>query len=119
MPRTTATAMPPPPGDDDAVHPREARPRQNIRATIDALFGEDPEAIIARCHDGRGAERAGDRHGHRTRQTLGTFGTETVPRPFRARLASGRIQMRKVDGRKTLDQTAARDFPPQGPKLLT
>ena len=85
--------MPAPLGDDDAVDPIEARLRQNIRATIEALFEEEPEAAIGRCRHGRGAGRQGDRHGHRTRQIVGTFGAGTVTVP--------RARIKQADGGTT------------------
>jgi transposase-like protein len=80
-------------GDDDAFDPIEARLRQNIRATIEALFEEELEAAIGRCRYGRGAGRKGYRHGHRSRQLVGTFGTETVQVP--------RARIQDADGRTT------------------
>ena len=66
--------------------PIEDRLRQNIRATIEALFEEELEAFIGRCRYGRGeGAQKGYRHGHRDRQLIGTFGTETVRVP-RARI---------------------------------
>ena len=73
--------------------PIEDRLRQTVRATIEALFEEELEAFIGRCRYGRGgATRKGYRHGHRERQLIGTFGTETVSVP-RARIEdeAGRI----------------------------
>lgn len=93
MTETTATAMPALLGDDDAFDPIEARLRQNIRATIEALFEEELEAAIGRCRYGRGAGRKGYRHGHRSRQLVGTFGTETVQVP--------RARIQDADGRTT------------------
>lgn len=66
--------------------PIEDRLRQNIRATIEALFEEELAAFIGRCRYGRGGgSKKGYRHGHRERQLVGTFGTETVSVP-RARI---------------------------------
>ena len=66
--------------------PIEDRLRQNIRATIEALFEEELADFIGRCRYGRGdGSKKGYRHGHRERQLTGTFGTETVSVP-RARL---------------------------------
>jgi transposase-like protein len=70
------------PGHD----PIEDRLRQNIRATIEALFEEELAEFIGRCrYDRVGATKKGYRHGHRERQLVGTFGTETVSVP-RARI---------------------------------
>ena len=67
--------------------PIEDRLRQNIRVTIEALFEEELGAFIGRCRYGRGgAKKKGYRNGHRQRQVVGTFGTETVSVP-RARVA--------------------------------
>ncbi|WP_299657390.1 transposase, partial [uncultured Jannaschia sp.] len=64
----------------------EDRLRQNIRATIEALFEEELAAFIGRCRYGRGnGSTKGYRHGHRDRQLTGTFGTQTVSVP-RARI---------------------------------
>ena len=66
--------------------PIEDRLRQNIRATIEALFEEELADVIGRCRYGRGGgSKKGYRHGHRARQLVGTFGTETVSVP-RARI---------------------------------
>ena len=68
--------------------PIEDRLRQNIRVTIEALFEEELGAFIGRCRYGRGgAKKKGYRNGHRQRQVVGTFGTETVSVP-RARVFS-------------------------------
>lgn len=93
MTETTVTAMPALLGDDDAFDPIEARLRQNIRATIEALFEEELEVAIGRCRYGRGAGRKGYRHGHRSRQLVGTFGAETVQVP--------RARIQAADGRTT------------------
>ena len=66
--------------------PIEDRLRENIRATIEALFEEELAAFIGRCrYDRGGGSRKGYRHGHRERQLVGTFGAETVRVP-RARI---------------------------------
>lgn len=66
--------------------PIEDRLRSNIRATIEAVFEEELSDFLGRLRYGRGdAPRKGYRHGHRTRQITGTFGTETVRVP-RARI---------------------------------
>ena len=66
--------------------PIEDRLRENIRVTIEALFEEELGAFIGRCRYGRGgAKKKGYRNGHRERQVVGTFGTETVSVP-RARI---------------------------------
>jgi len=71
---------------DAGYDPIEDRLRQNIRATIEALFEEELAAVIGRCRYDRGEGlKKGYRHGHRDRQLVGTFGTETVSVP-RARI---------------------------------
>ena len=66
--------------------PIEDRLRQNVRATIEAVFEEELADFIGRCRYGRGdGAQKGYRHGHRERQLVGTFGTETVSVP-RARI---------------------------------
>jgi transposase-like protein len=60
--------------------------RMNVRATIEAVFEEEPVGFPGRLRQGRGDGPAkGYRHGHRERQFTGTFGTETVRVP-RARI---------------------------------
>ncbi|MFZ3585549.1 transposase, partial [Loktanella sp. DJP18] len=62
--------------------PIEDRLRENIRATIEAVFEEELEAFLGRCRYDRGtAKLKGYRHGHRERQLTGTFGTETISVP--------------------------------------
>jgi len=80
--------------------PIEDRLRQNIRTTIEALSEEELADVIGRCRYGRGGgSREGYRHGHRERQLVGTFGTETVSVP-RARIkpASRTKQARSPSG---------------------
>ena len=100
MAETTAPATPALPGDDDTFDPIEARLRQTIRATIEAPLEEEVEAAIGRCRYGPGAGRKGYRHGHRSRQLVGTFGTETVQVP--------RARIRDADGRTTEWRSRAR-----------
>jgi transposase-like protein len=58
----------------------------NVRATIEAVFEEEPAGFPGRLRQGRGDGPAkGYRHGHRERQFTGTFGAETVRVP-RARI---------------------------------
>jgi putative transposase len=86
MNQTTDTTTPALLCGDAGYDPIEDRLRQNIRATIEALFEEELAAVIGRCryHRGGGLKK-GYRHGHRDRQLVGTFGTETVSVP-RARI---------------------------------
>jgi len=68
--------------------PIEDRLRESIRATIEAVFEEELAQFLGRCrYDRAAAQPAGYRHGHRERQLIGTFGTETVSVP-RARVVS-------------------------------
>ena len=58
------------------------------------MFEEELAAFLGRIRYGRGGERAkGYRHGHRERQLVGTFGTETVSVP--------RARIEGEDGRTT------------------
>jgi transposase-like protein len=93
MNQTTDTTAPVLLRGDAGYDPIEDRLRQNIRATIEALFEEELAAVIGRCrYDRGGGSKKGYRHGHRERQLVGTFGTETVSVP-RARIENeeGRI----------------------------
>jgi transposase-like protein len=86
MTQNTDTAAPALLSDEIGHDPIEDRLRQNIRATIEAVFEEELAAFIGHCRYGRGeGSRKGYRHGHRNRQLVGTFGTETVSVP-RARV---------------------------------
>lgn len=68
---------------NEAGHdPIEDRLRENIRATIESVFEEELEAFLGRCRYDRGTDKPkGYRHGHRERQLVGTFGTETISVP--------------------------------------
>ena len=69
--------------------PIEDRLRENIRATIEAVFEEELDAFLGRCRYDRGTDKpTGYRNGHRERQLIGTFGTETISVP-RARAVDG------------------------------
>ena len=86
MTKNTDTSMLALLANEVGYDPIEDRLRQNIRATIEALFEEELAAFIGRCRYGRGGTtKKGYRHGHRDRQLVGTFGTETVSVP-RARI---------------------------------
>ena len=62
--------------------PIEDRLRENIRATIEAVFEEELDAFLGRCRYDRGTNKPmGYRHGHREHQLVGTFGAETVSVP--------------------------------------
>jgi len=72
--------------DEAGYDPIEDRLRENIRATIEAVFEEELHAFLGRCRYDRGTDKATVyRHGRRERQLIGTFGTETVSVP-RARI---------------------------------
>ncbi len=93
MNEITDTTTPAPLFGVTGSDPIEDRLRQNIRATIEALFEEELAEFIGRCRYGRaGGSKKGYRHGHRERRLVGTFGTETVSVP-RARIedAEGKI----------------------------
>jgi len=86
MTKTTDTSMLALLANEVGYDPIEDRLRQNIRATIEALFEEELSAFIGRCRYGRGGTtKKGYRNGHRERQLVSTFGTETVSVP-RARI---------------------------------
>ena len=62
--------------------PLEDRLRETIRATIEAVFEADLDAFLGRCRYDRGTNKpTGYRNGHRERQLIGTFGTETISVP--------------------------------------
>jgi putative transposase len=71
----------------------EDRLRASVRATIETMFEEELATFLGRLRYGRsGGQVKGYRHGHRERQLIGTFGTETVRVP-RARIedAEGKV----------------------------
>ncbi len=93
MTKTTDINMPALLANEAGYDPIEDRLRENIRATIEAVFEEELDAFLARYRYDRGTDKAtGYRHGRRERQLIGTFGTETVSVP-RARIEGqdGRI----------------------------
>ena len=86
MNETTETAALSLLAGEPGYDPIEDRLRRTVRTTIEAMFEEELAEFIGRCRYGRGgATKKGYRHGHRVRQFLGTFGTETVSVP-RARI---------------------------------
>ena len=86
MNETTETAALSLLAGEPGYDPIEERLRASVRTTIEAMFEEELAEFIGRCRYGRGgATKKGYRHGHRVRQLLGTFGTETVSVP-RARI---------------------------------
>lgn len=86
MNETTETAALSLLAGEPGYDPIEDRLRKTVRTTIEAMFEEELAEFIGRCRYGRGgATKKGYRHGHRDRQLVGTFGTETVSVP-RARI---------------------------------
>lgn len=86
MTKTTDISMPALLANEAGYDPIEDRLRENIRATIEAVFEEELDAFLGRCRYNRGTDKPkGYRHGHRDRQLIGTFGSETVSVP-RARM---------------------------------
>ena len=80
MNQTTDTTTPALLCGDAGYDPIEDRLRQNIRATIEALFEEELAAVIGRCrYDCGGGLKKGYRHGHRDRQL------DTRKNPWRGR----------------------------------
>tara|TARA_R110002072_G_scaffold3978_2_gene28248 strand:- start:742 stop:1968 length:1227 start_codon:yes stop_codon:yes gene_type:complete len=68
--------------NEEGYDPIEDRLRENIRATIEAVFEEELATFLGRCRYDRGdGKPTGYRHGHRERQLIGTFGTETISAP--------------------------------------
>jgi transposase-like protein len=80
----------------DWFDPIEAGLRERVRDFIEKMIRSELDAALARPRYGRQAEAsdgntaavAGHRHGSRTRQLTGTFGTTEITVP-RARLATG------------------------------
>ena len=68
---------------NEAGHdPIADRLRETIRATIAAVFEAELDAFLGRCRYDRGTYKpTGYRNGHRERQLIGTFGTETISVP--------------------------------------
>jgi len=86
MTKNTATSTSAHLVNEVGYDPIEDRLRLNIRATIEAVFEEELDQFLGRCRYRRtGDAKASYRHGHRERQLIGTFGTETVSVP-RARV---------------------------------
>lgn len=82
MNQTTELASVSPLTDEASFDPIEDRLRAGVRVTIEAMFEEELAEFLGRLRYG-GAK--GYRHGHRERQSTGTFGTETLRVP-RARV---------------------------------
>ena len=82
MKNNTETAALSLPANEAGYDPIDDRLRENIRATIEAVVEEELAAFLGRCRYDRGPGKpTGCRHGHRERQLIGTFGTETVSVP--------------------------------------
>jgi transposase-like protein len=71
---------------DESFDPVEDGVRQRVRGFIEAIIEEELQAALGRGrYERSGTGASGHRNGHRERQIIGTFGTETVRVP-RARL---------------------------------
>ena len=70
---------------EEGYDPIEDRLRAMVRHAIETMFEEELAEALGRTRHGRGGEANGCRNGHRDRQLVGTFGTETVRGP-RARI---------------------------------
>jgi transposase-like protein len=70
---------------DEGYDPIEDRLRAMVRHTIETMFEEELAEALGWARYGRDGEAKGYRNGHRDRQLVGTFGTETVRVP-RARI---------------------------------
>jgi transposase-like protein len=80
---------------DRAFDPLEDGVRERVRDFIEAILEEELRAALGRGRYERPAEGArGQRNGHRERQVIGTFGSETVKVP-RARMIDDAGQARE------------------------
>ena len=75
---------------DDWIDPIEACVRERVRGFIEAMIEEELAELLGRSRYARHGDggRIGHRHGHRSRQLTGTFGTVDIAVP-RARLDDG------------------------------
>ena len=75
---------------DDWIDPIEACVRERVRGFIEAMIEEELAELLGRSGYARHGDggRIGHRHGHRSRQLTGTFGTVDIAVP-RARLDDG------------------------------
>ena len=71
--------------NEEGYDPIEDRLRAMVRQTIEAMFEEELAEALGRGRYVRGGKGRGYRNGHRERELVGTFGTETVRVP-RARV---------------------------------
>jgi transposase-like protein len=70
---------------EEGYDPIEDRLRSMVRQTIETMFEEELAEALGRARYARGGKPKGYRNGHRARDLVGTFGTETVHVP-RARI---------------------------------
>jgi transposase-like protein len=75
---------------DDWIDPIETCVRERVRGFIEAMIEEELAELLGRSRYARHGDgkRIGHRHGHRSRQLTGTFGTVDIAVP-RARLDDG------------------------------
>lgn len=71
--------------NEEGYDPIEDRLRSMVRQTIETMFEEELAEALGRGRYARGGKPKGYRNGHRARDLVGTFGTETVHVP-RARI---------------------------------
>lgn len=71
--------------NEEGYDPIEDRLRSMVRQTIETMFEEELAEALGRARYARGGKPKGYRNGHRARDLVGTFGTETVHVP-RARI---------------------------------
>jgi transposase-like protein len=71
--------------NEEGYDPIEDRLRAMVRQTIETMFEEELAEALGRGRYARGGKAKGYRNGHRDRELVGTFGTETVHVP-RARI---------------------------------
>jgi transposase-like protein len=80
--------------NDEGYDPIEDRLRAMVRQTIESMFEEELAQALGRARYARGGKAKGYRNGHRERELVGTFGTETVRVP-RARMEDDDGQVRE------------------------
>ena len=85
---STETSTPSPFSGADWFDPLEEAIRQQIRGFVEELLEEELEAVLGRRRYERASPAKGDRHGHRSRQLVTTFGPLDLSVP-RARLRDG------------------------------
>lgn len=67
--------------NEEGCDPIENRLRAMVRQTIETMFEEELAEAPGRARYARGGKARGYRNGHRERELVGTFGTETVRVP--------------------------------------